>query len=311
MSDRSEVGVAGCGAVGRVKAKTEQPAPAVLQALSSSAGKLAVKKAAKGAETCNKCNASLARFRCSRCDAVAYCSAECQKLDWKGHKTTCFTPAEVEQQRLALKKTNEELVRASMNGDLPLIHSLIKERGADVAFHFQELKRRTALLSAVEKRRMEISEILITQYGAHVDDFDSDGMTSLYYASDKGYVELVHLLLRHGANVNKITTNRETNSCLTIASENCHPDCVVALIAAGANVNHVRNDASTSLILAAKKGCEAAVRALLGAGADPRIELPNGWTALHMAKHFKHLDIAALIEAAMGTEGTSQEGVVV
>ncbi|KZV65502.1 hypothetical protein PENSPDRAFT_638281 [Peniophora sp. CONT] len=30
--------------------------------------------------------------RCSRCKHAVYCSAECQKNDWKAHKLRCFTP---------------------------------------------------------------------------------------------------------------------------------------------------------------------------------------------------------------------------
>jgi radical SAM protein with 4Fe4S-binding SPASM domain len=30
--------------------------------------------------------------KCSRCKAVWYCSAECQKKDWGSHKTKCVLP---------------------------------------------------------------------------------------------------------------------------------------------------------------------------------------------------------------------------
>lgn len=37
-------------------------------------------------ETCEK-NGS---FRCSRCKTMYYCSLDCQKLDWKTHKSACI-----------------------------------------------------------------------------------------------------------------------------------------------------------------------------------------------------------------------------
>lgn len=38
---------------------------------------------------CNSCDSINATLRCSRCQAVSYCSKECQKKDWKSHKQIC------------------------------------------------------------------------------------------------------------------------------------------------------------------------------------------------------------------------------
>jgi MYND finger len=39
-------------------------------------------------KTCGKTGSSIL-MNCKRCKSVAYCSAECQRRDWKDHKPTC------------------------------------------------------------------------------------------------------------------------------------------------------------------------------------------------------------------------------
>uniref|UniRef100_A0A7S4UDL7 MYND-type domain-containing protein n=1 Tax=Paramoeba aestuarina TaxID=180227 RepID=A0A7S4UDL7_9EUKA len=38
---------------------------------------------------CGSCGAP-AKFKCSRCQSVRYCSQECQKSNWKAHKKVCL-----------------------------------------------------------------------------------------------------------------------------------------------------------------------------------------------------------------------------
>ena len=79
---------------------------------------------------------------------------------------------------------------------------------------------------------------------------------------------------------------------------------VEALIEAGANVNHEDAEGRMSLMVAASCGHIDIVRALLAAGADPRIAVTvagslNGKTALNAAKAGKHTAIIALLEAKL------------
>ncbi|KAL6709908.1 hypothetical protein ACN47E_000693 [Coniothyrium glycines] len=38
---------------------------------------------------CTTCSGQLARRRCSRCKAAYYCDRNCQKTDWKSHRSVC------------------------------------------------------------------------------------------------------------------------------------------------------------------------------------------------------------------------------
>ena len=42
---------------------------------------------------CFYCQDEVASKRCSQCRYASYCSAECQRSDWKSHKATCKKPA--------------------------------------------------------------------------------------------------------------------------------------------------------------------------------------------------------------------------
>ena len=41
------------------------------------------------ADCCNSCLCAGARLQCTACKAVRYCDAECQRADWKRHKSAC------------------------------------------------------------------------------------------------------------------------------------------------------------------------------------------------------------------------------
>lgn len=44
------------------------------------------------------CGVEKGKFNCSRCKRTRYCSVECQKEDWKYHKTYCGTEEPVPKQ---------------------------------------------------------------------------------------------------------------------------------------------------------------------------------------------------------------------
>jgi ankyrin repeat protein len=105
--------------------------------------------------------------------------------------------------------------------------------------------------------------------GADVNAAQSDGMTALHWAADRGEVEIAEVLLYAGANVGAITRIGEYTP-LHIASRNGHVAVIDVLLEAGADL-HARTDpgGTTPIHLAATGGDPDVVASLLAAGADP------------------------------------------
>ncbi len=54
-------------------------------------------------KACQVCQTTTAIKRCSRCNIVWYCSAECQRTDWKRHKSFCNSEYQSHQWELHKK----------------------------------------------------------------------------------------------------------------------------------------------------------------------------------------------------------------
>ena len=50
-----------------------------------------------GSDICTQCGKPEAKKRCSQCKFVFYCSADCQRAAWPGHKGACFAGAAAKQ----------------------------------------------------------------------------------------------------------------------------------------------------------------------------------------------------------------------
>ena len=136
---------------------------------------------------------------------------------------------------------------------------------------------------------------LLLKAGANPNIKDSSGNTALIWVSINGHLNIVRLLLKAGANPNIKDSNG--NTALTRASRHGHLDIVKLLLKAGADPNIQNNYGYTALIWASRHGHLDIIKLLLKAGANPNIKNIYGATALIYASRHGHLEIVKLLES--------------
>ena len=121
----------------------------------------------------------------------------------------------------------------------------------------------TILLLASQKGYTEIVNLLLDK-GANP-NISNSGNTSLIRACNSGYTEIVKLLLDKGADYN--ITDVTGYNPLYIACNNGYTEIVKLLLDKGANPN-ISNSGNTALIRAYKSGYTEIIKLLLDNGAD-------------------------------------------
>ena len=111
------------------------------------------------------------------------------------------------------------------------VESLLKTGHFDVDERDYVNNERTVLITAAWKGYIAVVKILL-RHGANVNLSDDLGRTALLHSCIEGYYEVVQELLNDGAAVNTITDKGGT--ALTVASTNGHHKIVSLLIEKGA-----------------------------------------------------------------------------
>jgi ankyrin repeat protein len=178
---------------------------------------------------------------------------------------------------------------AIFNGNAEIV-GLLLDSGEDVnAYHW----RMTALHIAVRKRDLQLVHILLSA-GANVNA--EPHTTALQEAVGLGDMELVNVLLKAGANVNARTNTGGSVTALLCAIERGHRELADNLLKAGANVNAAPSShlGRTALQYAVESGHLELISILLNAGADIHAEPSSsgGATALQLAAIKGKLGIA-------------------
>ncbi|GIK04399.1 hypothetical protein Aspvir_008482 [Aspergillus viridinutans] len=107
------------------------------------------------------------------------------------------------------------------------------------------------------------------------------GRTALSWAAEKGYYEIVHILLKHGA-VDLCPEDDDDLPPHILAAGNNHKEIVALLLDRGVNVDHT-SSGHTALSKAADDNADSVVQLLLERGADPNLQMYDGLTPLALA----------------------------
>jgi ankyrin repeat protein len=161
------------------------------------------------------------------------------------------------------------IIFAAQKGEPNTVTTLLKA-GADI--NYTVPAGMNALLVAVTAQKKEAAAVLIAN-GASVASKDRTGNTALHIAAQLGDLDLTKQLIAKGADV-----NAKTNKT-----------------AAGGRGGFFRapSGEQTALMLAARANKPAIMKALVEAGADPKLRAQDGSTLLMAAANSGHLDAVA------------------
>jgi ankyrin repeat protein len=157
---------------------------------------------------------------------------------------------------------------------------------------------------------------LLLSAGADPNAAMKSGETPLMTASRAGKLAAVKLLLAHGANVNAKQGSRQQTALMWAVAQQ-HPDVVQALVDAGADLDsrtvtwhetvtsgtyrdeshfyQVEDGGYAALTFAARNGDVASATILLAAGANVNETVAAGMSALVVAIHSGHDEVASLL----------------
>ncbi|XP_057627524.1 ankyrin repeat and SOCS box protein 3 isoform X2 [Chionomys nivalis] len=197
---------------------------------------------------------------------------------------------------------------AAREGNVKILRKLLKKgRSVDVAdnrgwmpiheaaYHNSVECLQMLLHTAVESGQIDVLKLLL-QHGANVNGFHSMcGWNSLHQASFQGNAEIIKLLLKNGA-------DRECQddfgiTPLFVAAQYGKLESLNILMSSGANINCQALDKATPLFIAAQEGHIKCVELLLSGGADPDLYCneDNWQLPIHAAAQMGHTKILDLL----------------
>ena len=167
--------------------------------------------------------------------------------------------------------------------DLTLLHNACAiDKGKVIETIIEQTKKRLKLtkeFSLSEEEKSKNEEIFKNFINART---QIDNQTALHYASFRGNIKIIKLLIENFADINAITT--KGYNMLHKAAQGNKPSAIVYYYKKyGMSLESKDENLMNSLHLAAYSGMEDSVIYLLSLGINPNLRDKNGETALHLA----------------------------
>ncbi len=149
-------------------------------------------------------------------------------------------------------------------------------------------KEQTALHISVIHENNNLDFVYFLLYeGAIVNAVDHMGNTSLHYASERGNMYIVELLVDNRADINIVNKDKENVLHLAVNQSEPSKEILIYLITKGVDVNGENCNGRTPLLYAAKWEHLFTSKVLIKNRANVNHVYKNGQTALHLAVNQK------------------------
>ena len=192
-----------------------------------------------------------------------------------------------------LQDLSAAVIKAVHQGDPERIRLLIA-RGADI-----NIEARDAwgpLVSEIPGAEAETVRTLFGDAAAAAPGASrARGWTALMVATVEGQMEVVRVLLGHGARVN--AANMSGWTALRFAVSMGETEILRLLLEAGADANLADSGGQTALMQAAAENITDSLKVLLEGGADPYVRDREGQTALMIAQKQGHAEAVKILKA--------------
>ncbi|KAK7045924.1 E3 ubiquitin-protein ligase mib1, partial [Halocaridina rubra] len=172
---------------------------------------------------------------------------------------------------------NEELVKAAATGDAQKVDEILKKGDVDVNGVFAG---HTALQAASQNGHLEVIHILL-RYNAQVEKEDKDGDRAIHHAAYGDEPGVVQILASAGADLNARSKRRQTP--LHVAVNKGHVGVVKTLLELGGHPSLQDHEGDTPLHDAISKKRDDILTLLLDHAADITLTNNNGFNSLHHA----------------------------
>ena len=122
---------------------------------------------------------------------------------------------------------------------------------------------------------------LLCSHHCSTAQLDQNGLSPLHIASARGFIDVVQVLIKNRAEINRAAETSVQETPLLMACNTNMTGTITLLIRSGADVNRRNRNGTTPLMSAAEQGNVEAVKLLIQAGADIHARDCDGGTPLH------------------------------